>query len=137
MTDRFAVLAVCHANLCRSPLIERLLRRALEDRLGDGAVGFELASAGTDARAGLPMHPLAATVLREWGADDSEFHSTPLDPDVLASADLILTATREQRARCVSLAPATVRRVFTLRQFARLAGAVDASSLPDSSPAAR
>jgi protein-tyrosine phosphatase len=46
----------------------------------------------------------------------------------LLAADLVLTAGREQRAACVTLAPATVRRTFTLRQFTRLAAAAPAAN---------
>jgi protein-tyrosine phosphatase len=47
-------------------------------------------------------------------------------PAILVDADLVLTATREQRSACVTLAPGAVRRTFTLRQFARLAAAAPA-----------
>ena len=49
-------------------------------------------------------------------------------PD-LAAADLVLTATRAHRRAVVSAAPATVRRAFTLREFARLARGVETSAL--------
>ena len=39
-THRFAILAVCTANICRSPMIEALLRARLDDDK------FEVASAG-------------------------------------------------------------------------------------------
>jgi protein-tyrosine phosphatase len=54
----------------------------------------------------------------------------------LARHHLVLTATRQQRAHCVTLAPAMLRRTFTLRQFARLAGVVDPGCLGNV-PAAR
>jgi protein-tyrosine phosphatase len=49
----------------------------------------------------------------------------------------VLTATRQQRAHCVTLAPASLRRTFTLRQFARLAGAVGLGCLGDLPPGLR
>jgi protein-tyrosine phosphatase len=78
------------------------------------------------------MHPAAARLLRELGADADGFRSRELTAEVLASADLVLTATREQRAICVSLAPASLRRSFTMRQFGRLSrslGPSDADGL--------
>jgi protein-tyrosine phosphatase len=133
MTDnRFAVLVVCHANLCRSPLVERLLSHALSRR-----PGFAVASAGTHAHDGLSMHPHTAQVLREWGADHTGFRSRLLTPEVIAEADLILTAERSQRAQCVSLQPAAIGRAFTLRQFGRLAAAVDPARLTGATPADR
>jgi protein-tyrosine phosphatase len=131
--DRFAVLVVCHANLCRSPLVERLLDHALSRRLG----GFTVASAGTHAHEGLSMHPHTAAVLREWDADDTGFRSRPLTVEAVRRADLILAAERSQRAQCVSLLPEAVGRAFTLRQFGRLAAAVDPSTLTGATPADR
>ncbi|HEX8631905.1 MAG TPA: low molecular weight phosphatase family protein [Catenuloplanes sp.] len=127
--DRFAVLVVCHANLCRSPMAERLARQTIADRLGPDAASFEVVSAGTHAWTGRPMHPLAAEVLREHGVDDSGFSSQRLTASLVRRADLVLTATRRQRAECVAMVPAAVRRTFTLPQFGRLASAVAPYSL--------
>jgi protein-tyrosine phosphatase len=119
------LLFVCHANLCRSPMAERLARV-----LGAGRV--EVASAGTHARPGLAMHELAEATLRDLGADPTGFASRPIDPSMVAEADLVLTADRRQRSICVDLVPAAVRRTFTIRQFGRLAAAVLAAGLdPD------
>lgn len=125
MTDeRFSVLIVCHANLCRSPLAERLARRTFLDRMGALAADFDVVSAGTHAWTGRPMHPLAAEVLREREADDAQFASQRLTADLVARADLILTAARRQRSECVRLVPAAVRRAFTIPQFGRLCAAM-------------
>jgi protein-tyrosine phosphatase len=123
--DGFAVLFVCHANLCRSPMAERLARRAFAGGFGADAAGLTVASAGTHAYAGSPMHPGTAQVLAELGAQVDGFASRPLTPRLVTGADLVLTATRAQRAACVTMAPDAVGRTFTLRQFGRLAGALD------------
>jgi protein-tyrosine phosphatase len=112
------VLFVCHANICRSPMAQRLTALAAGDRL-------ITASAGTHAFAGDPMHPGAAAALREVGADPAGHASRPLTGAMVGSASLVLTATREQRAAAATLAPAALARIFTLRQFGRLAAAVD------------
>jgi protein-tyrosine phosphatase len=147
MPYRFAILAVCHANLCRSPLVHHLLHRALRERLGPEAEAFDVSSVGTHAQPGLPMYPHAATVLREWdgGAGLGEasepsigqFRSRLVAADVIAHADLILTADAPQRTMCVSAVPAAVTRTFTVRQFGRLAAAVDPASLPAAPPVER
>jgi protein-tyrosine phosphatase len=131
--DRFATLAVCHANLCRSPLMGGLLYHALTERLGPAAASFAVSSAGTHAIPDMPMHPYSAAVLGELGAGNAAFASRPVDAGVVAQADLILTADRAQRTICVSCLPAAANRTFTLREFARLASAVDPRSLPDTS----
>lgn len=124
LTDRFEVLFVCHANQCRSAMAERLANRAFADRLGVRGSKLSVSSAGTHARAGVPMHRTAAEVLRERRAYADCFGSRLLTPPLLASPDLILTATREQRTACMNLVPSVARRTFTLRQFGRLATTV-------------
>lgn len=118
--DRFEVLFVCHANLCRSPMAERLANRMLADRIGVRGSRLVVSSVGTHARAGEPMHPAAAQVLRERGAYADRFESRLLTPPILAKPDLVLTATREQRAACLRMVPAAAHRTFTLLQFAAL-----------------
>ena len=108
---------MCRGNLCRSPMAELLTRRTVA-----GAV----VSAGTHAVDGRTMHPRAMQALAEEGIDPSDFRSRTLTSGLVAGSVLTLTATREQRAECVRLAPRQLGRVFTLRQFARL---VDATGL--------
>ncbi|GAA2712106.1 low molecular weight phosphatase family protein [Micromonospora olivasterospora] len=113
MADR--ILFVCHANMCRSPMAEYLAGWLM------AKLPIETASAGVAALEGRPMHPYAAPIAAATGRDPAEFRSRLLAPAHLAEAALVLTATRRQRAACVSLVPATLHRAFTLRQFARLA----------------
>ncbi|MGI5246782.1 low molecular weight phosphatase family protein [Dactylosporangium sp. CA-139066] len=108
------MLFVCRANLCRSAMAERLAR----------ALGLAADSAGTHALPGHPMAEHARTVLRERGADPEGFASRRVTPPLLAGAGLVLTATRAERAHCVSLAPATAARTFTLRQYGRYVAAL-------------
>jgi protein-tyrosine phosphatase len=117
----FRVLFVCHANLCRSPMAERLARRAFDDALGINDIAT--ASAGMRAFDGEPMHPKTAEVLAECGVDAGDFASRTVDPGILRESDLVLTATVEQRTSCLALEPTAARRTFTLRQFARFAEA--------------
>jgi protein-tyrosine phosphatase len=117
---RFAILVVCTANLCRSPIAQFLLASAIG---GHPALAetWRIESAGTHAAPGSPMHPLADAVLTERGVPHAPFRSRPLTAEAVAAADLVLTATREHRRRVVELAPSAVRRAFTLREFGRLA----------------
>nr|WP_275889420.1 hypothetical protein [Nakamurella flavida] len=113
---------VCTANLCRSPMGERLLRAAVT-RPG-GAPAWEITSGGVQGFDALPMHAMAAQTLQERGIDVDGFASRPLSREMLEESDLVLTATRAHRAAAVQLAPRTIKRTFTLFQFARLAAAV-------------
>jgi protein-tyrosine phosphatase len=122
--DQFEIVFICHANLCRSPMAEGLARRALDNAFGPAAHTAVVSSAGTHAFAGAPMHQGSAQVLGECGIDPTGFASRPISPSILGNAGLVLTAAREQRAACVTMAPAANRRTFTLRQFTRYVEAV-------------
>jgi protein-tyrosine phosphatase len=117
------ILFVCYANLCRSPMAEHLGRDMLARGLGVARERIPVSSAGTDAVPGYPMHPNAAAVIAERGTDPTAFRNRRLTAEVVAGAGLVLAASRRERARCVSLAPAAADRIFTLRQFSRLAAA--------------
>ncbi len=124
------MLVVCTGNICRSPAAELLLRAGL----GDADV--HVASAGLAARTGEPVAPPMARLLAARGVDTRGFRARQLQPAEDRSAGLVLTMTAEQRSAVVTRAPASVRRVFTLREFAELAHLV--ADLPGrSSPAGR
>ena len=128
--ETFSILFVCTGNICRSPTAERMLRHALEQRLGPDAKAFSVTSAGTGALVGEPIQEHAAALLTLNGIDASGFAARQLDERLLADADLLLALTRDHRARAATEAPAVLRKLFTLREFARLAAA-GAERLPD------
>ncbi|GAB3681836.1 arsenate reductase/protein-tyrosine-phosphatase family protein [Angustibacter aerolatus] len=107
------VLVVCTGNVCRSPLVERLLRQ----RLGTDAV--DVSSAGTQALVGEPMTDPAAAELAALGGDPDGASARQLTAALL-DVDLVVTATREHRRQVVQLQPRALRRTFTLRELARL-----------------
>ncbi|MEU0885634.1 hypothetical protein ABZ345_44225 [Lentzea sp. NPDC005914] len=124
MRTSFRILFVCTGNICRSPFAELLTRHLLTQRLPNDQVGrFVVASAGTQAMTGAAMHLLTRDHLPRWGVERvaGETHiARNLDRIALASADLVLTADREQRAEVVSRHPPLLHSTFCLREFARL-----------------
>jgi protein-tyrosine phosphatase len=110
------ILAVCTGNICRSPAIERLLAARLD--------GVEVSSAGTYAVVGQPMSVPMAHLVEAAGASARGFTARQLTPALLDGVDLVVTAAREHRAAVVEIAPALVRRTFTLLELARLLTAV-------------
>lgn len=114
----FAVLFVCTGNICRSPTAERLLLHRLRARLGP-SVPFDITSAGVGALVGEPIYPDAARLLIRDGIDVGGFTARDLSRPLAESADVILAMTREHRAATARLAPRTLSKLFTLREFAR------------------
>lgn len=116
------VLTVCTGNICRSPLLERVLQRELDQRWGTGA--YAVTSAGTHGLEGHPMDERAAAVLRTLGGSPHGFIARRLRPRMLTDVDLVLTASLAHRARVVGAHPGVLRRAFTFREFAALANTV-------------
>ncbi|HEV7826123.1 MAG TPA: low molecular weight phosphatase family protein [Mycobacteriales bacterium] len=113
---RFHILFVCTANICRSPMAERVAAAQLTGP-------FSVSSAGTRGHHGDEMHPYAAETLVSLGVAPDGFRARQLDASQVAGADLILTATRKHRSAVVSLDPTSLGRAFTIPQFARLVAA--------------
>lgn len=107
-----AVLFVCHANVCRSPLAHGILVHQLEQRgLGDAV---RVDSAGTWAADGLSPHRLSVEVARDHGVSlEPAGASRSVGPDDLETFDHILAMDR--------------RNLADLERFRRLSafGAVD------------
>ena len=121
--EQFSVLFVCTGNICRSPTAERLLRHALRERLGDKAASYDVTSAGVGALVDEPIQQHAAALLSGQGVDVEGFAARQLDAEMLAGSDLLLAMTREHRSVAATQMPQAVPRLFTLREFARLAAA--------------
>ena len=131
----FTVLHVCMGNICRSPMAERLLARAVRDRAGDGEQLVRSVSAGTGGwHAGEEMNPPAARQVRARGGSVDGFEARKLRGDFVDEADLILTATADQYDYVVALRPQAASRTFVLGEFGRLLRATDPASLPPAEP---
>lgn len=138
----FTVLHVCMGNICRSPMAERLLTKAVRDRIERAARERTVAdlvqdallhshSAGTGGwHAGEEMNPPAARQVSSRGGDPNGFAARRLLPEHIDGADLVLTATADQSEYVVALRPDAAARTFVLGQFGRLLAAVDRAALP-------
>lgn len=113
----FNLLIVCTGNICRSPTAALMMRKWMEE---EHPGQFTVESAGVRAFAGEAIDPVSAAQLPE-DIDPSDFRARQLTGEMLEKADLILCMDRGQRASCAQLQPQVLRRIFTLREFARIA----------------
>src|SRR4029079_12014651 len=128
------ILVVCSGNICRSPIAEGLLRRALERRLDRAAP--PVGSAGTIAVDGAPAMPESIEAARERGADIGAHAARHLTRALVDDADLIVGMAAEHREAVGRLSPGAAARTFTLRELTRLLEARTASD-PEPSLQAR
>jgi len=117
----FRILYVCVANICRSVLAERLTRLEMAGQPVEWARHFQVSSAGTRGRDGQRMHPHIGSLLSTWGADPTGFAARRVTPALVQETDLVLTATTQERDEVIGMLPTTLRRTFTINEFARLA----------------
>ena len=111
----FSVLVVCLANVCRSPLGERLLAHRLAERGVSEA--YAVGSAGVRAFEGREMSPQSAVELEARGGSADGFAATQLGREHTGS-DLVLVATRELRSKVLERFPGLLKRTFTIRELA-------------------
>jgi protein-tyrosine phosphatase len=111
------ILVVCSGNICRSPIAEGLLRRALERRVGKDAPG--VSSAGTIAVDGGHATDASVAAAGELGIDIGGHRARRLSAS-LAEADLIVCMAAEHRDAIAALAPSAADRTFTLKELVRL-----------------
>nr|WP_246377294.1 adenylyl-sulfate kinase [Nocardioides ginsengisegetis] len=119
--DPLNVLFVCTANICRSPFMELTARH-----LAGPDANITFASAGTHGFTDHPMDEVMSTTLMPRGVDGVEsFRSRALTADMVAAADLVLTAEAAHRTFILDDQPGAFRKVFTLGQFAEAVRGVD------------
>lgn len=118
------ILVVCTANVCRSPMVQAMLRARLDPEV------VTVGSAGVRAPQGRAMDRDSAAQLASRGVPLPESTARQLTPDLVRDADLVLTATRAHRAEVLDLEPRALRRTFTVLEFADLCHVVEAEDLP-------
>ncbi|MFC4613585.1 LCP family protein [Cellulomonas algicola] len=132
VANHFDVLLVGATDVGPSLAAERLLRARLGD---DSAV--TVTSAGIDVAPDDPVPEHLNELLAREGLAVDGHHAREVDATMVAEADLVLTATRNERSAVVRKVPAAVRRTFTLCELARVATSLGPSALPEGEVAAR
>ncbi|MGI5287152.1 low molecular weight protein-tyrosine-phosphatase [Nonomuraea polychroma] len=111
----YRVCLVCMGNICRSPMAEVVLRKALADRgLADRVV---VESAGTGGwHEGDPMDERALRILSDHGYDGTTHRAKQFTKDWFDRHDLVLAMDLDNLANLRRIAPAGVE-VRLFRSF--------------------
>jgi protein-tyrosine phosphatase len=120
----FAVLCVCRANQVRSPLAMFEFRRSLAVL----RIPWTVNSAGTQVVGYAPLPTVTHRALSDVGLAAAGYGSVRLRPAMIDEADLVLAADTETRSEVALLEPASLNKLFTIRQFARYASLVQLDS---------
>jgi protein-tyrosine-phosphatase len=111
------ILVVCTGNICRSPMVEAMLRHHLA---AAGLADWPVASAGTLGWGDAPMTRESAEVLAERGIAAHEHTSRRLTAEMLDAADVVLGMTREHIWGVAARSAEAEPRSFVLGELARL-----------------
>lgn len=87
-----SILVICYGNVCRSPYLEAVLRRALPD--------VSISSAGFSGP-GRSVPAFSLTVAAQRGFDLSSFRSRPLEPPKARNSDLVVVMDARQARHMV------------------------------------
>ncbi|VAX15260.1 Low molecular weight protein tyrosine phosphatase [hydrothermal vent metagenome] len=110
------ILVVCTGNLCRSPMGESLLQKALADRGEDNIL---VESAGVIARDGYPPAQMAVQEMKAHGLDISAHRTSPLTKEAINEAEMVLVMERAHLYAALSLAPEASEKVLLMGDFAQ------------------
>lgn len=92
MANRNLILTICTANICRSPMAEKLLQHALAAEEGP-VKDLKVVSAGVAAGYGEPASENSVAALRKVDLDLSQHKSQPLSDDLVNDAFAIFGMT--------------------------------------------
>ena len=118
-----AILFVCSANQCRSPMAEVLFREHLE-QMGVNDE-WRVESAGVWAMAEAPAMALAREVMMERGLDLNHHRSQGVNAELLREFDLILVMEDTHRKSLLRNYPEEADKVYLLSAMANQEGGVD------------
>lgn len=114
------LLVVCTANICRSPMAERFLRQAANERGVGEAV--TVTSAGL-LEGGRSASEGSTRAMQAYGISLADHRSRRLTPELITGADLVVAMTVRHVQESAVMAPARFGSIFTLRELVRRSAA--------------
>ncbi len=105
------VLVVCIGNICRSPMAEGLLKRALPDR--------QISSAGLAALVGHGADPIAVQIMAEQGIDIGAHRARMVTDALVRESDLILVMDSQQQQQIAAEYPHARGKVYRLGETSK------------------
>ena len=108
----FRILTVCTMNICRSPALEVTLQDAAANCPGLSPGAVVVSSAGTHATPGAPSCDIAQAHVGRSSRDQTALQLTG---EMLAAADLVITAERKHADAVASISTEFGRRCFPAR----------------------
>lgn len=123
-----AVIFVCAANVCRSPLMAYSFEEAARSTASGS---WNVSSGGMNAKAPLEICDVAEGILLEHGVDAevlSSHRALRVMADHLDRQDLIITASKDERAAIAMIRPGLRSRTFTLNEAVALGAASPTAS---------
>lgn len=116
------IVAVCTANICRSPMAAALLQHALAAQ-PEPLRSLRVISAGVAARTGEGVSENSIVALKKVGLDIAAHRAQPLTQRLLDDAFAVLCMTDSHRTMIQLQADPVPKNLFLFRQF--LPGNVD------------
>lgn len=105
------ILVICIGNICRSPIAEGLLKRALPEK--------SVRSAGIGAMIGYPADPFSIQLMQEQGIDISAHRAQSLTSWMVSEADIILVMDQDQKRFVEQKYSTSKGKVFRLGEFGK------------------
>ena len=81
-----SVLVVCIGNICRSPVLEALLKYYSDQH----QLGLKVASAGVCAMVGDPPQPYSQELARQHGINIADYYAEQITPEMAQEYELII-----------------------------------------------
>jgi protein-tyrosine-phosphatase len=102
------------ANIVRSFMAERILRKKLETKKRKGVI---VSSAGLIDMDNMEADPIAASVLDDHGIESSNHHSHLLTEEMVADSDMIIVMENIHRKMIVDQYPDVAGKISLLKSF--------------------